>query len=434
MCTALATTQGLGALGPCADATFIAAAVLLAPAGVRATALLTRRLLRPLGVVGELAACNVQRNVRRSALTVAPLMIAVAFVVGVATVLESFRTSITTWIDHVAELDLQIASVSHELGRNVLLPGDLAEAVAAVPGVAVVQRARFAHLLYEGRRIVVNARDFDADDPTRCCVQFRQGDPKAGFQRLARGEAVVVSESFADKFGARVGGEVALSAIHGVHRLPVAGIARHYASDQGTIIMERSLFVKLFGDERADTLLVRLRPGADREQVRSVVLARYGQQYRLVILTMDEFRRDVIARIDRALEPTSAIFLLTVVIGCLGIANSLHVGLMERVREIGVLRSLGSLRSDVVRLILGEAAALGILGAFFGTGLGALLSYLWVTVHVRHILGWVIDYEFAVAGAVLGILAAVTTGVVAGWRPARRAAAILPVVALGRDE
>jgi putative ABC transport system permease protein len=242
-----------------------------------------------------------------------------------------------------------------------------------------------------------------------------------------------VSENFAGNFGVGPGDVIRLSTPGGVRTLPIAATATNYNGDQGSIMMTRALFVELFGDDRMDYVLVRAAPGADLEAVRAALVERWGEAYQLSVFTNADLRRDILARIDRAFLPASSLFALALVVGCFGIANSLQVALTERVREIGVLRSLGSRRRDVTRLIVTEAGVLGLLGALLGLALGLALSYLWVAIHVRHFLGWIIDYHFALAGCLVGVGAALVTAPLAGWFPARRAARMSPVEALAHE-
>jgi putative ABC transport system permease protein len=423
----------MGGLGPCADLAFIIGSVLLGPTLVRLIAPLLVRITAPTGPIGHLAVLNVTTNVERSAFTAAPLMVAVAFVVIVGSALGSFRRSIVEWIDNATPLDLQVASGSQDLTRNILLPDSLGDRLAGLPGVATVHRFRLVHVLYRGRRIAVESFDNIVDDPVRCCVRFRMGDPIEGYRQLALGEAVVVSENFADKMGTRPGDELTLPTPSGARTLRVVAVVRNFNSDQGTVVMARRLFVSLFGDTRVDQFLVRVAPGADRDAVRAAIVSGFGERFRLIIFTNAELRHDIMARIDGAFAPTVAIFVLAVLVGCIGITNALYVSVAERVREIGVLRSLGLRRRDVTRLVVAEAGASGLLGAILGVGLGVLLSYLWVAVHLRYILGWVIDYHLAVGGTALGVAIALFTAPLAGWRPARAAAALAPVTALAQE-
>jgi putative ABC transport system permease protein len=429
----LAFASGSSAIGPVADAALVVAAALVAPAIVQRAFPFLARLLRPLGAVGELAALGVAASPQRSALTATPLMVAVALVVVVATMQRSFRVTFDEWMAGFGETTLQIASMSQDPSRAVLLSEPIVRAIASVPGVGTVHRFRFVHASYAGRRIAIEYNDYDPADPARGHVRFRRGDPAEAFARLAAGEAVVVSENFAMHFGVGPGEVLRLPTPGGVRVLPIVATAANYNGDQGSIMMARRLFTDLFGDPRVQFVLAEVRPGADMETTRAAIAARYGEEYQLVIFTLAELRRDIAARIDRAFLPSSALLLLAVVVGCLGIANALAVAVEERQREVGTLRALGARRRDITRLVVGEATVLGLLGVVLGLGLGVVLSYLWVVVHVRHLLGWIIGYHFAPAGAALGIAAALVVAPVAAWWPARRAARLSPVRALASE-
>jgi putative ABC transport system permease protein len=429
----LAFASGRSAIGPLADAALIVAVALLAPAFVRFALPVLSRLLRPLGAMGELAALGVAASPQRSALTVTPLMVAVALVVVVATMQRSFRVTFDEWMAGFDEGAMQIASVSQDPSRAVLLSESTVQAIASVPGVGTVHRFRFVHASYAGRRIAIEYNDYDPDDPARGRVRFRRGDPVTAFARLAAAEAVVVSENFAVHFGVGPGDVVRLPTSGSVRVLPIVATAVSYNGDQGSIMMTRRLFVDLFGDDRVQFVLAGVQPGTDMQTVRAAIAARYGEEYQLVIFTLPELRRDIAARIDRAFLPSSALLVLAVVVGCLGIANALAIAVEERQREIGTLRALGARRREIALLVVGEATVLGLLGVLLGLGLGVLLSYLWVVLHVRHLLGWIIGYHFAPAGVVVGIAAALVVAPVAAWWPARRAARLSPVRALASE-
>jgi len=429
----VAAELGRSGFGTAADAAFVIGFALLAPATVRLALPILARLLRPLGAVGQVAVLGVAASPQRSALTATPLMVAVALVVVVATMQRSFRVTLDEWMGGFDDDTFQVASVSHDPTRGVLLPESLAQEIATIPGIQRVHRFRLSHVQYAGRRVAVEYNDYDPSDPVRGRVRFRQGDPAVAYAHLAAGDAVVVSENFAQHFGVGRGDTIELPTPTGTQRLPIAATAVNYNGDQGSIMMARRLYLELFGDDRVQFVLATVDPGADKERVRAAIAARHGEAHQLVIFTLTELRQDIGARIDRAFLPTSALVVLAVVIGCLGIANALAVAVEERRREVGTLRALGARRGEVARLVIAEATALGLLGVILGLGLGALLSYLWITLHVRQILGWSIDYHFARAGTLVGVVAALIVAPLAAWWTARRAARLDPVQALASD-
>jgi putative ABC transport system permease protein len=423
----------IGVIGPLIDLTFIGGAVLLTPAVISGLTPALVRVLARLGIVGRIAALNVAANPQRSTLTAAPLMIAVALVVTLGAVVQSFRASIMDWVTTMSPHDFQIASVSLDPSHGLLMPAELAQGVATVPGVSGVYRYRMVHTTYAGRRIVVSGSDLDESQPEKTWFRFRRGGKPETLRRLARGEVVLISESFAAHFGIDMGDTLEVPTARGPLRLPVAGVVTDYNSDQGTIALGWDLFSARFGDTRYNYLMARVARDADPEAVRARIAAAYGEQHQLVIFSAADLRKEFIEIIDRAFLPVYPLFVFSVIIGCLGIANSLYVAMSERVREIGVLRSIGSRRRDVARLVIAEAGVLGLVGAVLGVGLGLLLSYVWVTVHVRSVLGWTIDFHPAGAAALLAAGAAAATAPLAGWLPARSAARIEPVAAIAHE-
>src|SRR5262249_15056489 len=153
--------------------------------------------------------------------TATPLMVAVALVVVVATMQRSFRVTLDEWMGGFDDDTLQVASVSHDPSRGVLLPESLAREIATIPGVRRVHRFRLAHTRYAGRRVAIEYNDYDPSDPVRGRVRFRHGDPDAAFARLAAGDAVVVSENFALHFGVGLGDTIELPTPSGIRPLAI---------------------------------------------------------------------------------------------------------------------------------------------------------------------------------------------------------------------
>jgi putative ABC transport system permease protein len=244
---------------------------------------------------------------------------------------------------------------------------------------------------------------------------------------------VVVSENFALHFGVGPGDVLQLQTPVGVRALPIAATAVNYNGDQGSIMMSRRRFIELFGDDRIQFVLAAMKDGVEADTLKAAIAARLGERYQLVVFTLDDLRRDIASRIERAFLPATGFLALAIAVGSLGIANALAVAVEERRREVGTLRALGARRREVVRLVVAEATVLGLLGVLLGLGLGVLLSYLWVTVHVRHVLGWVIDYHFALAQTVVGIVTALAVAPLAASWPARQAARRSPVEALASE-
>jgi putative ABC transport system permease protein len=112
-------------------------------------------------------------------------------------------------------------------------------------------------------------------------------------------------------------------------------------------------------------------------------------------------------------------FILTVP-GLIAMGNTLSINVIERTREIGMLRAVGATRPQIHRLILAESLMLSILGSFMGVAVGLLLSNFIIKAMV--IKGFKLDFYFPTAGVVVAILLGLLVGVLASLAPARKAA------------
>jgi putative ABC transport system permease protein len=124
---------------------------------------------------------------------------------------------------------------------------------------------------------------------------------------------------------------------------------------------------------------------------------------------------------------------LTVLVGGLGLASTMSLSILERTREIGVLRAIGATRKQLRGTVMAEAGWIGILGALLGLIAGAIMSYHHVVYNTRFLTGWSFQYYYPTGIAVASFAAAVALCLVAGYLPAKRAASIPIVTAIGYE-
>jgi putative ABC transport system permease protein len=192
----------------------------------------------------------------------------------------------------------------------------------------------------------------------------------------------------------RLGDSIELAAPGGPVRLPVVGIFRDLTNQTGAIYVDLSLFRRYWRDDSFDLLDVFLRPGVTPADGKRRVLERFGSERRLFVFLNADLRAFVMNVGGQWFGLTYVQIVVAVLIAVLGIVNTLTVSIIDRRRELGILRAAGALRSQVRRTLWMEAMVLAFVGVTLGLALGGIgLFYQIETLH-RSIIAMPLDYTF----------------------------------------
>lgn len=374
------------------------------------------------GIAGRLAADNFARAPGRTAVPVSALAIGVAMTVCIGGFVGSFKKAADRWISHSIPADLFLTSGNKLAGvRNTPMGTQLGDELEKLEGVRAVDRLRFAHIEFQGLYVYLLSLQpetyFSRSQPI-----FLAGDPSQAERALAEG-AVLITENLSKRRRLTAGDTLELRTPTGVKRYPVAGVIIDYTSDQGTIAMGRERYIADFQDELVDTYELYLQPGADLQRIRREVLNRWGRQYDLFALSNAELRVEAESLLDQAFSVTYAMELVAVLLALLGVINTLLAAVLDRTRELGLLRAVGATRGQVMATIAIEAALIGVAGGIVGVVAGSTMAWI-ITDNVGAVAtGWTLPFHlpwglaFQIAGA--SMLAALLAGLWPAWRAAR---------------
>ncbi len=363
------------------------------------------------------------RDRSRTALTVGSLAVALAVFVALAGVAGSTRLAATAWLTDVVPGELLLTSI-RPVAADESAPGE----IAGLPGVARVSPLGRFSVALDGARAdaaAVVGADLLADGRLR----FVEGDRTGALGALDAGGSAIVPRSVAEQRGIGVGASLELLTGAGAVELTVAGVAeRTIPGDAGEAILvgwpDATEWLGVLG---ADAFAVRFEPGADASARPAVDAAARG--YALEPATLEEAAGAIGASVDRRAALFAALAAVAVVVAALGIVNTLAMNVLERVRELALLRATGLTRRQAWRLVVLEAAILGVVGALLGAGAGLAAGAALVGLAGGG--GAPFDPPWAVAGAAL--IGGVVLAVLAALYPAHLAARVKIVPALGRD-
>ncbi len=369
------------------------AALLMAPA----LSLWLARALRPLmawfrPVEGALAADSLIQAPRRTSATVSALMLSLAMVIGFGGVARSIYGSLLEWVETALNPDLFVTPNPELANRTYVVPPEVAARIESLPGVRQVQLVRSARVPYRGAPVLVVAAEVGK------LAQTVHRRPVAGsledmYRRTAAGEAVIISDNLAGLRGLRLGDIIELPTPAGLLRLPIAGIVRDYSDQQGTVLLDRSVYTRWWQDDAVNVIRVYLTPGASAEQVKEEILRR-APGHRLFVLSNAEVRRYILRLTDQWFGMTYTQIAVAILVAVLGIVNTLTVSITDRRRELGVLQAVGGLRQQVRHTIWMEALAIGMIGLLLGIGLGAVSLYYSLEMTRLDLAGMRLDYVF----------------------------------------
>ena len=189
------------------------------------------------------------------------------------------------------------------------------------------------------------------------------------------------------------------------------------------ILLDSVTFTRLYRDDAINSIAVYTQPDVDLAVLRARII-RQAAPLAVNVATNAELRSRVITVFNRTFAITYALYIISIAVAVLGVVSTLFALVLERRREIGLLRYLGLRTSQVRRMVYYEAAFLGVLGGCGGVVVGVALSLLLIYVINRQAFGWLIELQIPYAFFLQAIGMIVVAALVAGIYPAGVAARI----------
>jgi putative ABC transport system permease protein len=348
----------------------------------------------------RLARGSLARDRSRTTLTLGSLVIGLAMIVALGWSAQAARASAFAWLQDVVPGDDLVSSI-RPVGADEGIP----EALSAVPGVARVTPIASFDMAYKGNRIdaaAIVGADFLADGR----LTVVQGNRTAALQAIDAGGAAILPQGLAESLGLHVGDTMTIP-IDSEHQLGLTVAAIVERSMPGTsgeaILVGWKDATGSLGVLGADAFAVRFSPGT--LETSRPLLAAAAKTYALEANPIEKIQGAVAEALSRVFGVFDALAIIAVLVAALGIVNTLTMGVVERIREIGVLRAIGMSRRQVMRMVVVEATILGVvgvvLGAVAGLSAGALLLQLgggfghpgglpWLSIGIAAVLGLVL--------------------------------------------
>jgi putative ABC transport system permease protein len=369
------------------------------------------------GIPARLGLDYVERTLGRSTVNVLALMVGVSMSVSVGGWLSSFERSLTTWFEQMSGSPILDR-------RHIVLGGGAPERIAAVPGVAHVQAFRMTDQEVGSKtfRLVATDTDVFLSEALRMGRSWPVVDGAAvKVGDLSERPRILLGESAARRLGLRPGGTLTLHGTKSDVTLEVRAVIVDYTSEKGAGFIDRRVFQEHWADDSVDAVSVYVAPGAKADAVADGIRTALGGDQSIFVTKTEEVRHQIIDSLSRTFAYSRSVELLTLLIALMGIVGTMVAAVLDRTREIGMLRAIGATSRQVALSIVVEAGFLGFCGVIAGSLLGVLECLLFLKTLLLTDTGWHLDFVFPWASTLrIGGLSMLTSAL-AGGLPALRA-------------
>jgi putative ABC transport system permease protein len=357
-------------------------------------------------------------NFTRTALTMAVLFVVSSTSMSIGNTTLSVTKDVDTWLDRSVTADflLRASRPRIDMSESEELSPDLEPGLKSIPGISSIDRMSFSKVSINGTSATLMLRQLSDFDPLP--LDMLEGNSSDLRARVIAGEAVLGSV-LANNLGCRPGDTVHVDLSGIVQTIKVAGIARQYNSGGLMVMMDRQAALELFPVNQIQGYGIRGVPG-DVAQLGDALRA-FAKKEGLVFQSMSDLRKQIHGMLAGITSRLWMILALALVIAGFGIVNTLTMNVIQQTRHLGVLRVVGLTRSQVVRMFLLQAFAMGATAMIPGTILGLFMAFL-ITISfssvanhgVQFSVHWQLLVGYLTGGILLSVLAATLPAIRAG--------------------
>ncbi|MBN2849835.1 MAG: FtsX-like permease family protein, partial [Erysipelotrichaceae bacterium] len=370
------------------------------------------------GPLGEIGSRNLERAKKRTMLTCAALLVGVSMIVVTTGMTGSFTADLYAWMDAYIGGDVFV-------GAAVPLTYELKDELESLPGVEHAAPVRYIEIewIHDEK---IEKISFMAVEPTsytavtRFVFEDSDLDVDQALDEFKQGGSVFVSSVISEKFKIQTGDTLRIKTLENEQTVKVAGIILDFYNQGLTVTGNWSDMERWFGVNDVTTFFVKATSGVGVTETIRQIKDGYQENYQLIIESNQSIRK----RADLLMRQTFSMFdvlgVLAVMVAALGVMNTLSMSVSERTREIGMLRSMGMTRFQVIRMILAEAGLLGIIGGILGLGFGILLTRIFLAA-MGAMSGYDLEFVMPVKAMWFSVVVALATSQLAALFPAIRA-------------
>jgi len=384
------------------------------------------KVLRPVlgkvnGLIGKMSVRGVVTELSRTSVAIAALVVAVAATVGVGVMVDSFRTTVISWLESQLQADVYVQPPS-SVSRNAdseLVPM-LVDILKETEGVAESHTVRSVDVGTNNG--TDNLVAIDQGEAARNTYQLKEGN--SGFwQDYTEENILMVSEVYAYRNEVGLGDSLFIVTDRGRQGFEIRAINFDYASDIGTITINRDIYNQYFEDEAISGLALYAEDGVEVDELVERLRERSEGLQEVFIRSNKGLREASIEIFDRTFTVTVVLRMLAILVAFIGVLSALMALQLERSRELAVLRANGMTPGQLWNYVITQTGVMGVMAGILSVPLGILMAYILVYVINLRSFGWTLQFmissEVLIQAMALAVVAALLAGIYPSWKMAK---------------
>ena len=370
---------------------------------------------RYFGATGRLSGGDITGNIYRFSVALMSVAISSALIIAFLLLIFSFRSSLKEWIQRNIAADVYIKPAACMSNFCYYpLSGPLVEKVEHYPGVAAVDKFRTLRVDFMGKEIVAGFGD------TEVQREYAHG------RDYGKGRQAGISSYLATKYHLKKGDTFDIPTPAGNISFMIRAVFSSYSTTSGFIYLDRRYMKKYWGLDDATQLGLYVKRGVDVKNVVRGLREELLPRYSVDIMDNVQLRDSVLSIFNKTFAITYAIELISIIVSMIGVVTTLLTLVMEKKREISIIRYLGGSWKQIEHILVLSAATIGLTGILLGLIMGPLMSIILIDVVNRISFGWEIGLRVPLLYLSAVILLLFLTTLAAGLIPARVAKKIDP--------
>lgn len=364
---------------------------------------------------------NITRQSKRSANTAITMLVSVAIIVATVGMATTFTVGLMKYLDKSMSSDYLVLPEALILGSegNIGAGDDLKDQIENIEGVKELTAIRQSDA--KAGELNFSMIGVDPESYEKLSgLTFQKGDEKTAYEELKSGKKIIINGALALQGNYDVGDSITLTTVKGSVEYEVIGIGIDYLNSKApTAYISHNNIEEDYNTFNNVMFMVNREEGADKKATEDKLKAVLEDYPSFSVLSYEVWRD-----FQKQGNDTRNFFMyfmmaVLAIPSLIALANNLSMNVIERTREIGMLRAVGMTRKQVKKMILSESLVISLMGVLLGIIGGIWLSYSFVS--LMNVSGFVLEFYFPVMGLIISLIVGVLFGILAAVLPVKRA-------------